>query len=209
MSKFFAIEGGDGTGKSTLASRLVQYFNHSCTPAVLVQDPGGTALGASVRKFIQDPDRGDLSPDAELLLFSAAKVQLYNEKIRPALKEGQLVISDRYSLSTAIYQGFARGKHMGDFLRAAESVSPPDPHAYIVLTASPDAVRERLSKRYSEGDAKSFYEKREAFMTSVNEGFRHAQLWTRSPVYTIDTDNISADEVFNLATRYICDELDD
>ena len=99
------IEGVDRSGKSTQAARLAEALGDV---ALLVREPGGTPAGERIRGLLKDPDV-PLSPRAETLLFAAARSQLVEQVIRPALGAGRVVISDRFLDSSLAYQGHARG----------------------------------------------------------------------------------------------------
>ena len=102
---FVTLEGIDRSGKSTQAALLVDALGDA---AIGVREPGGTAVGERVRELLKDPDV-TVSAEAEALLFAAARAELVNEVIRPALADGLVVISDRYLDSSLAYQGAARG----------------------------------------------------------------------------------------------------
>lgn len=105
MGRFIVLEGPDGSGKSTLARAVAEHLAARGREPVLTRDPDGTAVGAAIREILLDPARGELAPMAELLLFCASRAQLVAEVIRPALAEGRVVLSDRFTLSTLAYQG--------------------------------------------------------------------------------------------------------
>ena len=102
---FVTLEGIDGSGKTTQAELLAEALGHD---TMLVREPGGTPASERIRELVADP-AVDLDPTAELLLFCAARAQLVVEVIRPALEAGRHVVSDRFTDSTAAYQGAARG----------------------------------------------------------------------------------------------------
>ncbi len=103
-----SFEGIDGSGKSTQAKLLDEHLQAKGYSTLLVREPGGTELSEQVRSILLDPDV-NVRPMAELLLFSAARAQLVEERIRPALEEGRVVICDRFYDSTTAYQGAGRG----------------------------------------------------------------------------------------------------
>ena len=105
---FVVFEGGEGVGKTTQWSRLAQLLSDSGFQVTALREPGGTVLGDRVRQIVLDPD-SHLSAEAELLLFSASRAQLVTDVIFPALERGQLVLVDRFLLSTYAYQGAGRG----------------------------------------------------------------------------------------------------
>ena len=111
MSLFITFEGGEGCGKSTQAKALFRNIRGSGVPVILTQEPGGTPLGREVRQWLKG--EADSDPIAELLLFNASRVQLVKNVIRPALKEGKVVICDRFYHSTIAYQGYGRGLDFG------------------------------------------------------------------------------------------------
>ena len=104
---FVTLEGPDGSGKSAQSERLRAAAAEAGQDVVLVREPGGTAGGERVRKILMDagPVGIRLTQRTDALLFNAARAQLIDEVIRPALRRGALVISDRYADSTLAYQG--------------------------------------------------------------------------------------------------------
>lgn len=104
---FIVLEGGDGSGKSTQARALSRRLREAGYRVWLTHEPGGTTLGESIRSLLKG-DQG-IQPLAELFLFSAARAQLVNEVIRPALHSMTVVISDRFTASTIAYQAYGRG----------------------------------------------------------------------------------------------------
>lgn len=107
MSLFITFEGGEGCGKSTQAKALYQKLRQKNLPAVLTHEPGGTTLGEQIGKMLKRKTE-NIHPQTELLLFAASRAQLVADVIQPALKEGEIVICDRFSHSTTAYQGYGR-----------------------------------------------------------------------------------------------------
>jgi dTMP kinase len=107
VSKYIALEGGDGSGKSTVSAALRTRLEEAGHPVVVVREPGGTPLGEAVRALLLDSD--DLDDWAEVFLFAAQRAELAREVVTPALEAGQWVISDRTYYSSIAYQGRARG----------------------------------------------------------------------------------------------------
>ena len=108
---FISFEGGEGAGKTTQAGLLHQRLQESEIPCALVREPGGTELGEYLREYLKS--ERPLAPEAELLLFEAARVELVTGRIRPALAAGHTVIADRFADSTIAYQGYGRGLDLG------------------------------------------------------------------------------------------------
>ena len=109
MGLLITFEGGEGCGKSTQAKALYQRLRQQNIPVVLTHEPGGTVLGSEIRRALKRKRGCPVSPEAELFLFAASRAQLIAEVVRPALQEGKIVICDRFSYSTSVYQGYGRG----------------------------------------------------------------------------------------------------
>jgi len=109
LTLFITFEGGEGCGKSTQAKALYRRLRQQNIPVVLTHEPGGTVLGSEIRRALKRKRGCLVSPKAELFLFAASRAQLIAEVVRPALQEGKIVICDRFSYSTSVYQGYGRG----------------------------------------------------------------------------------------------------
>ncbi|MCK5358606.1 MAG: dTMP kinase, partial [Elusimicrobiales bacterium] len=104
---FIIFEGPDRSGKSTQAKLLVKWLEEKNRKVVLTREPGGTKLSENIRKILLDP-HSSISPLSELFLYEAARAQHTSDTIMPALKKGQVVISDRFTLASIAYQGYGR-----------------------------------------------------------------------------------------------------
>lgn len=110
LGKLIVIEGLEGAGKSTAIDTVLNLLKHKNISAITTREPGGTEIGEQLRKIIKNPQYKDnLDDKSELLLLYASRVQLIEEVIKPALREGIWVIADRFELSTLAYQGGGRG----------------------------------------------------------------------------------------------------
>jgi dTMP kinase len=112
MSIFITFEGGEGSGKSVQAKALYWRLSKLAIPAVLTHEPGVTALGKKVARWLKWGHEMNISPISELLLFNVSRAQLVTEFIRPNLESGKVVISDRYADSTTAYQSYGRGRDL-------------------------------------------------------------------------------------------------
>lgn len=108
IGKFIALEGPDGSGKSTIANMLEKYFIENNIDYILTREPGGTKIGEDIRNIILDTENKDMSNATEALLYAASRAQHVNEKIKPELKKGNLVLTDRFVISSLAYQGVGR-----------------------------------------------------------------------------------------------------
>ena len=109
---FITFEGVEGSGKTTQVEMLADRLQQAGYPAITTREPGGTPISDRIRAVVLDQSRVEIHPHTEALLMCAARAQLVNELIQPALDSGHVVICDRYSDSTFAYQGFARGQDL-------------------------------------------------------------------------------------------------
>jgi dTMP kinase len=142
---FITFEGMEGCGKSTQAQRLCARLSER---ALLTCEPGGTALGQSIRELLLNPARGAMAPVAEALLYLADRSQHVVEVIRPALEAGRTVVSDRYVDSTLAYQGYGRGLPMDLLLAVTElATGGLKPDLTLFLDVPVELGLERVGKR--------------------------------------------------------------
>jgi len=109
LGLFITFEGGEGCGKSTHSRLLLKKLEQQNIPAILTHEPGGTPLGNELRNLLKRRRGSPISPEAELFLLAASRAQLVAETIRPALEEGKVILCDRFTHSTMVYQGYGRG----------------------------------------------------------------------------------------------------
>lgn len=107
--RFIVFEGPDGSGKSTQFRRLIDLCREAGITVCEVREPGGTAIGERIRAILLDPIHAEMSLRCEMLLYMASRAQLVEQRIRPALQRGELVLADRFIPSTLAYQGAAGG----------------------------------------------------------------------------------------------------
>ena len=194
---FITLEGGEGAGKTTQAQLLRRRLEQSGHKVVVTREPGGTHLSEEIRRIIlrpsaelrpnppasgtsSDPDvasRSSLLPEAEVLLFLAARAQLVAEVIRPTLERGGIVICDRYSDSTLAYQGYGRGLDI-EAVAAADKLATgglrPDLSVLLELP-----VEVGLARKTANAEWDSIGQESREFHERVHAGFR--QLVAREP----------------------------
>lgn len=167
MGPFITFEGGEGCGKSTQSRLLLKKLEQQNIPAVLTHEPGGTALGDEIRKTLKRKRSSFISPQAELFLLAASRVQLLAEIIRPALEDGKVVLCDRFTHSTLVYQGYGRGLDLTT-VETVNNIATQDlkPDLTILLDISPEQglARKRSLKDRFELEDLSFHRR-------VREGY--------------------------------------
>ena len=111
---FITFEGCEGSGKSTIAKMLKEELENANIPCLFTREPGGTPISEKIRNIILDPSTPEMTSRTEALLYAASRSQHTAEKIIPALKEGKIVVCDRYLESSLAYQGAARELGVGN-----------------------------------------------------------------------------------------------
>ena len=167
---FVTFEGGDGVGKSTHIRYVANELRLAGREVVCLREPGGTGIGESLRALVLDPDNGEISSEAELLMYEAARAQLVREVIRPALERGAVVLCDRFSDSTIAYQAYGRGLPL-DFVRRANAFATggivPDRTILLVL----GNTRKSLARATGAGAGDRMEQAGEVFHSRVNRAF--------------------------------------
>ncbi|WP_377887172.1 dTMP kinase [Alkalihalobacillus sp. R86527] len=106
---FITFEGPDGAGKSTQVHKLSEYLSEKDIPFIHTREPGGTAISDKIRSLILDPEHAEMVDETEVLLYAASRSQHVKEKIIPALKQGYVVLCDRFVDASIAYQGVGLG----------------------------------------------------------------------------------------------------
>ena len=147
QGKFIVFDGGEGCGKSTQSKLLKQSLETQGHKVLLVRDPGSTRVGEMVRSILLNPDHIEIAMRCEMLLYMAARAQLMAESILPALKQGQVVISDRFVSSTLAYQLGGDGLTADEIRAVAEiAIHGRWPDLTILLDMSPDQSQARMTR---------------------------------------------------------------
>ena len=155
---FITLEGPEGSGKTSHLPDLADFLREDGWNVLTTREPGGTAIGDQVRQVLMRSDNTAMNPRAETLLFLAARAQLVNEVIRPALAAGTVVISDRYGDSTLAYQGYGHGNDL-DTIRQmlAFATGGLTPDLTVLLDVDP-AVGLRRKKSVGEWNRMDAYQ---------------------------------------------------
>jgi dTMP kinase len=164
LPPYVALEGAEGSGKSTQAALLADSLG-----AVLTQETGGTAIGARLRQILHDNDVIELDARAEALIAAADRAQHIAEVVLPALRAGRSVVSDRSVYSTLAYQGYGRQLDLAELRRINDwAVQGVWPSLVVFIQAHPDVVTDRLQSRQLD----RFERAGDAFHERVLDGYR-------------------------------------
>jgi dTMP kinase len=201
LALFITFEGGEGTGKTTQVELLVKHLEQAGEAVVALREPGGTPLGDYLRAWLKAEDQ-PLTPEAELLLFAAARAELVRTIIKPALASGIHVVLDRYLDSTTVYQGYGRGLPMAQ-VRAANNVASGGlkPQVTFLLDAPLDVTLGRTEDREDAG-GRRFEDEALAFHRRVKAGFRRLAKRNPDRWFTLNAA-ASADAVHETIWKHI------
>ena len=177
--KYIVIEGNDGTGKSTQVAKLADYFRARGQTVCVVEEPGSddpeksTPIANELRNVIKN---GDLTRSAavNVALFSAARRELWREKIRPALERGEIVLSARNYISTLVYQGQAEGYDEAEILRLTKLFTDEKylhPDVMIILSLSHDKRAKRIAMRGEPKNPDTFESRGQDFQEKITNGY--------------------------------------
>ena len=163
---FISLEGIDGCGKTSVKEGLLQYFSNF--PVLSIREPGGTLISEKIREILLDEKNQEITARTEAFLYAAARSQLVEELIRPALLQGKIVLADRYLDSTIAYQGYGRGLDLG-FLTTLNQLctSGLKPHLTLLLDIDPAEGQRRKKKDIPDRLEKEGIE----FQSRVREGY--------------------------------------
>jgi len=193
--KFITFEGIDGSGKSTQLRMLASELRYRGFQVLPTMEPGGTPLGRRLREAFLETEE-NVSPLAELLLFAADRAQHVDFLVKPALEEGKIVISDRYSDATVAYQGAGRGfteSTINQIIELATCRLKPDLTVFFDLPIEKALLR--TNDRTNAGEKKNRMDKETFdFYRRVREGYLRIAAEEPERFLTIDA-NGSTDEV--------------
>jgi dTMP kinase len=164
---FFSFDGIDGVGKSTQMRLFREWLEQRGNAVTVCRDPGGTPLGEAIRGLLLDRIDLAMQPRAEMLLYMAARAQLVDEFIRPAIEQGQVVVSDRFLLANIVYQGYAGGVAV-DAVRAVGQIAVDgvQPRRVFLLDMDVDLALSRIQRPPDRMEARG-----RDFMRRVRDGF--------------------------------------
>jgi len=194
--RFIVIDGPDGCGKTTQANLLTEWAKSLGLEAVMLRDPGTTSIGEKIRAILLNPEHIAMSVRTELLLYMAARAQLWEEKIAPALTEGTCVILDRWLSSTCAYQGCAGGFGIENVINlASRCLSRVWPDLTIILDVDQETALARLNRRLDRMEQKppAYHKKvRQGFLALAGRALNTVVLDGAGPIEAVHQEIISA-----------------
>lgn len=165
--KFIVLDGGDGCGKSTQTKMLAEYIEKQGATVVSFRDPGDTAIGEKIRDILLDTAHDGMGDNVEVLLYMAARGQLWIEKIAPALASGKCVVMDRWLSSTCAYQGCAGGFGVENVIKLGDDcLERVWPDVTIVLDVDLETAASRMDRQLDRMEQKG-----SEYHAKVREGF--------------------------------------
>ena len=167
VAMFFSFDGIDGTGKSTQLGLFVEWLGGRGLEVVTCRDPGSTRLGEKLREILLRKSDTPISRRSEMLLYMAARAQLVDEVIRPALAEGKVVVSDRFLLANVVYQGYGGGLPVDDLWRVGDVAVDGVQPALVFLLDLPVAVAAKRMDR----EPDRMESQGAAYMEQVRQGY--------------------------------------
>jgi dTMP kinase len=208
--RFITFEGIEGSGKSTVADAFEKALERAGRRVLSAREPGGTALSEDIRAMLLDPDRHDISAEAELLLYLASRAQLVRRVIEPALVNGSDVVCDRFMDASVAYQGWARGlgeELVGRLNAFAVGRTVPDV-TYLLDCAVDEGFRRGPEHRETIGARPKDRLEREdrEFHERVREGYRRLAGRERDRIVVVDASRpleaVVRDVIRNFEGRY-------
>ena len=170
--KFIAVEGPDGSGKSTVAKLLKEELEAKGHKVILTREPGGTNISEKIRELVLDPNNKEMADTTEALLYAAARAQHVEEKIKPLLKEGYTVITDRFYYSSLAYQGFGRDLGLDEIMNLnLFAINGLHPDKVLFFDISPETA---LKRKYDQGEANRIEEQGENFHNVTYNGYKES-----------------------------------
>lgn len=172
---FITLEGPEGSGKSTQIRRLAKRLEAMGYPVMTTREPGGTSIGDQIRHVLVRMENEELHPRTEILLFLAARAQLVEQLIKPALLDGKIILCDRYGDSTLAYQGYGHGldlDQLRQMLDFATDHLKPDLTILMDLDVKTGLMRKKAEDEWNRLDAYEvlFHERvRQGYLELANE----------------------------------------
>jgi dTMP kinase len=181
---FFSFDGIDGAGKSTQMELFCAWLAERGEQVVKCRDPGSTPLGEAIRSLLLDRRDLAIGRRAEAFLYMAARAQLVEQTIRPALDRGETVVCDRFLLANVVYQGHAGGLDPDELWRVGEMATGGlEPDLTFALDLSPESAAKRLDRQLDRMESQG-----DEFRRRLRDGFRIEAARRADKIILLDAD---------------------
>lgn len=199
---FITFEGPDGAGKSTQIDRLKLFFTERDLDVLYTREPGGTDIGEKIRKLILDKENIEMEPVTEAFLYASARAQLVRQVLKPAIKEGKIIVCDRYMDSSTAYQGYARGLDDAVAEINKHAIDGLLPDLTFLFILDPEIGKSRIAvESYDRLESQNF-----EFHRKVAEGYIEIAKNNDKRFVIIDATK-TPDEIWNEIRGVLADKL--
>lgn len=206
MKMFITIEGPEGSGKTTVAKKIVEQLTNEGYKVLYTREPGGVAIAEKIRDIILDVNNTNLDPRSEALLYAASRRQHLVEKVIPALNQGYIVICDRFVDSSLAYQGYAREIGIDEIYDINMfAINNTWPDITILLDIDPEVGLQRIMANRQDEVNRLDLEGL-SFHNKVHKGYQIIKEKYADRITLVD-GNKSKDEVYNAVYKIIKDKI--
>jgi len=203
---FITLEGGEGSGKTTMLGRLAAYMQGRSIPYLITREPGGIEIAEKIRSIILDPQHTSMDARTEALLYAAARRQHLVEKVEPALREGLTVLCDRFVDSSLVYQGYARGLGMEEVWSINRfAVEGRMPDLTLLFDIEPEIGMSRIEAN-AEREKNRLDMESMAFHGKVREGYMLVAENNKERIRIVDASK-TPDQVEREMIKYVEDAI--
>lgn len=186
--KFIVLDGPDGCGKTTQAKRLAKWVESQGFETAMFRDPGDTKIGESIREILLSKESEGMDDKVEVMLYMAARCQLWKEKIKPALEAGKCVIMDRWLSSTCAYQGHAGKVGIKNVINlASDCLERNWPDVTLILDVDLETSKSRMQRSLDRMEAKG-----DEYHSLVRQGYLSLAQISRQSLITANIGVIDA-----------------
>ncbi|AQQ10272.1 Thymidylate kinase [Sedimentisphaera cyanobacteriorum] len=200
--KFIVLDGPDGSGKSTQAQMLREALSSAGIQTAAFRDPGDTVIAEKIRDILLSPEHSAMSDNTEVLLYMAARAQLWKEKIYPAIDAGKCVVMDRWLSSTCAYQGKAGGFGIENVIKIAQLSLPRVwPDKTFIIEVDPQEGLNRITRSFDRMEQKGI-----GYHRLVYEGFLELAAFSKH-LEDFDVSVVSGYGTIEQVHRNVLEEL--
>ncbi|HWL13488.1 MAG TPA: dTMP kinase [Ureibacillus sp.] len=205
---FITFEGPEGAGKTTILTRIAERLREQNIDVLATREPGGIEIAEKIREVILNPAHTAMDERTEALLYAAARSQHFFEKVEPAMKQGKLVLCDRFIDSSLAYQGYARGIGMEEVLSINEfAIGKRIPDLTVLFDLNPAVGLARIHA-HNERELNRLDVESLSFHEKVREGYHEVVKLYPDRIKVVNADQ-SVENVVEDVWRLICESLEE